>query len=117
VFKVPHHGSVSADNPNVWEIMLESNPYALLTPFARGRSLPTQGDIARLKTKTPNLYCTAKIGGWAPPKRDSAVEKTLKEVVRARKAIIGPMGHVRIRVMQHSFASIRAEVFNGAYQV
>ena len=33
VFKVPHHGSGSAHEPDVWEHMLDSEPFAVITPF------------------------------------------------------------------------------------
>lgn len=36
VFKVPHHGSVTADAPEVWHRMLEPEPFAVLAPWRRG---------------------------------------------------------------------------------
>ena len=35
VFKVSHHGSDNAHHQDVWRLMLESSPVAVLTPFAR----------------------------------------------------------------------------------
>jgi len=48
LFKIPHHGSSNADFPNVWKTMLEKHPMAILTPFSRGKKLPTKADIGRL---------------------------------------------------------------------
>lgn len=117
IFKVPHHGSVNADSPDVWSHMLEPEPVAVLTPFASGTSpLPSARDFARLSKRTPNLYCTASPDGWSPPKRDPAVEKTIRDVAPKRRAIVGPMGHVRMR-SKCSSPPISVDLFNGAYRV
>jgi len=99
IFKVPHHGSINADSPQVWERMLTPEPHALLAPFASGgKFLPTRSDVTRLLSRTPNVHCTAPSGGFSPPFRSSAVEKMARQVTGGtRKAIRGPMGHVRIR--------------------
>lgn len=121
VFKVPHHGSANADHPDVWVTMLVINPHAVLTAFSRGHPLPTAADIERLKGRTPNAYCTTRAtradGGWAPPRRDAAVERTLKEVIRTRKALTGPMGHIRLRARHFTPDSIQVDLFNGAYRL
>ena len=68
VFKVPHHGSQDADESAVWKRMLESDPFAILTPWRRGgRALPTLGDVNRLRTSTPNGYVTSAGSLWLPP--------------------------------------------------
>jgi hypothetical protein len=115
IFKIPHHGSANADHPGVWGDMLLPNPHAALTPYTRGRFLPQPQDIARLKGRTPHLYCTARPGGWTPPRRDPAVEKILREAVRERRALSGPMGHVRIRARCSDPNPTRVELFDGAY--
>ncbi|MBI1894644.1 MAG: MBL fold metallo-hydrolase [Candidatus Rokubacteria bacterium] len=118
VFKVPHHGSDDADEPAVWTTMLVPNPCAVLTPFIKGPSpLPRPTDISRLKARTNELYCTAAPKGWAPPRRDPAVERTLRETVRARRAISGPMGHVRIRAQHSAPNSLQVDLFNGAHRL
>lgn len=117
VFKVPHHGAASADEPRVWGSMLTSSPEAVLTPFNRGRYLPMESDVTRLRARSAHVYCTARPGGWNPPRRDAAVERTLREIVRDRKAVTGPMGHVRIRVDVRAPQAPRVELFDGAYQL
>ncbi len=117
IFKVPHHGSKDADSQAVWSQMLNASPYAMVTPFASGRRpLPSPGDIARLKGRTPDLYCTAPPAGWTPRKRPSAVEKTIKQVARDRRAIVGPMGHVRVRSKCTSPLRIGVDLFGSAYR-
>lgn len=116
IFKVPHHGSQDADSPDVWEQMLRPEPHALLTPFATGgRFLPTQDDIARLLARTPNLYCTAKSGGWSPPRRSNVVEKMSKRIARNRRVIRGDMGHVRV-LGRLSDSPLQVHCCRGAYR-
>jgi beta-lactamase superfamily II metal-dependent hydrolase len=120
VFKVPHHGSRNGDHPNVWAGMLVGQPHTALTPYTRGVTVPTAGDLARLRGRTPNLYMTAQPGtggGWAPPQRDGAVEKTLKEVTRGRRALTGAMGHVRLRAPAGDPSRIRVELFHTAHRL
>ncbi|MBV9945547.1 MAG: MBL fold metallo-hydrolase, partial [Myxococcales bacterium] len=98
VFKVPHHGSSNAYHAEVWTSMLRpADPVAVLTPFSRGRKyLPSEGDIARMKSHTTKLFVTAR----RPPKgavTDSVVERTVKEVAREFRMRESRMGHVRIR--------------------
>ena len=120
VFKVPHHGSRNGDDPNVWSQMLVTEPHTALTPYTRGVTVPTVADIARLRARTPNLYMTAQPGtggGWAPPQRDAAVEKTLREITRGRRrALTGPMGHVRLRAKAGDPNNLRVELFHSAHR-
>ena len=61
VFKVPHHGSENANEPAVWDQMLEDEPVAVLSPWRRGRGvLPTTPDVARILRATPNAWITSK---------------------------------------------------------
>lgn len=98
VFKVPHHGSENADNPDVWTEMLVTRPHALVAPFAGGRKpRPSEDDVVRIKGRTDLVYCTAPPRGWKPARRDEAVEKTIREVASSRRQVVGDMGQVRLR--------------------
>ncbi len=104
VFKVPHHGSVTGHSDAVWTSMLGTEPQAILTTFTSGsKPLPDPTDIKRLKGHAGALHATSPPKGWSPPKRDSAVERTLKEVVRNRRRVIGRMGQIRIRSKNNEF--------------
>ena len=99
VFKVPHHGSENADNPDVWTSMLTDHPFALVAPYASGRRpLPGNADISRLLERTDRLYCTTQPKGWKPARRDSMVERTVREVARNRRVISREVGQVRLRL-------------------
>lgn len=94
-FKVPHHGSQNADCPECWTELVSPAPIAILTPYARSR-LPKQTDIERLCSRSPSVYLTSD-QRYPLPRRDNAVERTLRGMVISRRALAGQMGHVRLR--------------------
>lgn len=118
IFKVPHHGSAGADLPDVWQKMLGVNPVAVVTPFTGGRvRLPKETDLERLSKRTSQLYCTAS-GSSKPPKRDAAIDRTMRLQTAKRTVIDGQPGHVRIRWSTTDPRALPSvEVFNGAYHV
>lgn len=98
VFKVPHHGSVTAEHPGVWSQMLADSSVSCVAPYARGvKKLPSVADIERLKRYRRDLYCTAPPEGRKPKPRDPSVERTMKEVLVSRSVLQGKPGHVRLR--------------------
>lgn len=117
-FKVPHHGSPTSDNADVWEQMLEENPVAVVTPFAGGSvRLPQDSDLKRLSRRTPILYCTTAGLGKAP-RRDPLVEREMKRQVSQRRILAGLPGHVRVRwSTTNTTLTPQIETFNGAYPV
>ena len=99
VFKVPHHGSQDADESAVWKRMLESDPFAILTPWRRGgRALPTLGDVNRLRTSTPNGYVTSAGSLWLPPRYSNrVVDRTLRQSRAQLRRLAPHAGAVRLR--------------------
>lgn len=99
-FKVPHHGSENADLPEVWERMLSVDPFAVLTPWRRGgNALPSVQDVERILGKTANAYSSvpSKSVAMSPERRDSAVERTIRESgIKLRRLAMSP-GAVRLR--------------------
>ena len=99
IFKIPHHGSVTAHNEDIWNEMLTENPCAVLTPFVNGNVyLPKDTDVARIATYSDNAYSTSdrRIGKTAG--RTAAVAKTLREMeaVAVVKSANPPMGQVKV---------------------
>jgi hypothetical protein len=114
-FKVPHHGSKNADNPDVWQHMLDRNPIAVVTPYnGGGTPLPRQTDLERLKQRTNQLYCTSQ-GPGPEPRRDTQVERTMKQLTKTRRVFGGRPGHVRVRWLPDG-SPPKVEKFEGAYQ-
>lgn len=97
VFKVPHHGSGNGDQPRVWDEALGNDPWAILTPFVRGRhELPTASDRDRIRSRTSRAYLTAP-AKRKHRKRARAVEKTLEQFGAVPVNVDPPMGQVRLR--------------------
>lgn len=119
-FKVAHHGSINGHNADVWDQMLAADAYALVTPYAAGRKfLPSREDVSRRNGLTSRAYCTALPGGWSPRRRGNAVERTLRELAPARRALTGgAVGHLRIRSSALAVAvDPTIELFNGAVKL
>lgn len=116
-FKVPHHGSANADEPGVWERMLESDPVAVLTPWHRGgRILPSSRDVQRTLSYTETAYTTANAVSVLPSRarRDRMVERTIRESgVHLRRLSLSP-GAIRLRRPIGSQARWEVEQFGSA---
>lgn len=97
-FKIPHHGSVTGHNDDVWKEMLMPNPVSFLSAFIRGsRALPKGGDIQRILQFTNKAWITTNpFVRKKSFKRDASVEKTIKETARMIHAF-SDAGHIRLR--------------------
>lgn len=97
-FKIPHHGSENAHHEGVWTQLLSSEPFAVLTPFRRGkRFLPTEADVRRINGLTPHGNATA------PPRRrqqrwhQRVVRDSVEQMTRDIHDVHYGWGHVRMR--------------------
>lgn len=84
IFKIPHHGSVTAHHDAVWQQMIVPRPYAILSPYNRGhKKLPSPADIQRIMAYTEHAYSTSSLRTSAARKaaRPTAVIKTIREIV------------------------------------
>ena len=83
IFKVSHHGSRNSHEDRVWQLMLDENPYAILTPWQLGgHALPKKRDIERLLALTPRVYMTAPVNNGVSGRvlfKNHNVRRTLKE--------------------------------------
>jgi hypothetical protein len=97
LYKVPHHGSHTADHPGTWADLLSPKPLCVLTPFYRGTSkLPTPSDIERINYHTDEAYISSNLK-TKRIKRPKAVEEMLRGAVRSIHPVHGSFGHVRVR--------------------
>ncbi|MGO9137251.1 MAG: hypothetical protein ACLP9S_04620 [Syntrophales bacterium] len=99
IYKIPHHGSSTGHHDQVWSEMMVQTPIAVLSPFYHaGKKLPTDKDVARIVTLTPESYITTRD---PTPKtkisRSSAVERTIRQTVGKIRAVQPPMGWVSLR--------------------
>ena len=99
VYKVAHHGSQTAECPGIWEKLLLKTPFAILTPFNRGRKpLPTKEDVKRILKRTHFAYSSARLssaGGISV--REAFVERIINETGSKIYTASTKQGHVRLR--------------------
>ncbi len=98
VYKVAHHGSKTAEFADIWKKLLIPTPFAILTPFRRGnKALPSIEDVKRIQGRTTKAYSSARLSSTASAKRNTLVEKTIRQYGwRIRKAY-PKQGHIRLR--------------------
>jgi beta-lactamase superfamily II metal-dependent hydrolase len=109
-YKIPHHGSVNGHFDGVWDTLLAEQPIAVVTPYSSSH-LPTDDDIARMLGHTDRLYQTAQ-SRFKLPKRDSVVEKTIRDIPRTVIDDLRP-GHIRVRWKSDTIPAT-IELFDGA---
>lgn len=113
LFKVAHHGSENGHYDPLWTTHLSVSPHAMLAPFNRNPCLPRKADVDRILSLTPNAFVTGQLGR-RPKRRDSAVERTLRETGREPVAIPN-VGQVRARLdPRDSMATWEVTLFGGA---
>lgn len=118
IFKIPHHGSTTSYNAQVWTELLDAQPMAIVTPWALGgRSLPKASDMERVLTHSANLYATAAGTRRAPRHSKPAVERTMNEVARSRFEVPLRPGHVRIRIGAGDLDTPRIDLLDSALMV
>ena len=116
-FKVPHHGSEGADEPRLWQEMLGSDPYALVTPWQRGnRALPSERDVQRILSYTRNAYASANANRTprSPKYPNRSVARTIRSTgIKLREMEISP-GGIRLRRPVNSCENWQVETFGTA---
>lgn len=108
--KIPHHGGNSAHHDGMWSQMLHSQPNSVLTPFSRGKGLPSREDCKRILGLTSNAYTTADHHSRSTPVGDRSVEKMLAEA-KIRLTQSPQLGLVRSRFVGSSW---QVQLFNQA---
>ncbi len=120
VFKIPHHGSKNADEPEVWNRMLEKKPFAVVAPWQQGgwsRFRPTICDVKRILEFTPNAWITTSKGTYhqsKPKHKNATVQRTLRESGTKIQPLVGDRGMVRLRRSIDSIDTWKVEKFGEA---
>jgi hypothetical protein len=116
IFKIPHHGSSTGDHPEVWSEMLDTTPFAILTPFVRGKVLlPKKADVARICGRTENAFATAIPSHKKSVKREKAVDREIKKAATSINPVFYSTGHLRLRAkIAEAPLSWELELFGGA---
>jgi hypothetical protein len=117
-FKVSHHGSHNGDLPAIWTALLFPDPYALLTPYGRGKKpLPSPDDVNRMAARTPNLFSTVWPPTVKPSFDDKAVKRTVDEVLGNPRTTRTRPGHLRLRVPFDAAVDPTLALFDGAVRL
>lgn len=115
IVKVGHHGSLNADNNQVWTDMLIATPLSVVTPYSRLKApLPTDADLARIKARTEECFVTT----WPPssrPIRRPKIDRFLAAATNSRRSLSRRPGFVRIRFDLNLAAAVPAiDLFGSA---
>ena len=98
VFKIPHHGSQNAHDPEVWQSLLDPDPFAVLTPWRLGgKTLPCGSDVRRILSHTPNAYITTRSIPSRPKRRERMVDRTIRESGVALRRVAMSPGAIQLR--------------------
>jgi Metallo-beta-lactamase superfamily len=117
VFKLPHHGALSAHNDDVWRTMVDGVVFAVLTPFSRGATpLPTASDVERIcslagRAMSTQVKSSGSSTGWDP-----SVQAVIDEATSSFALAEPPVGHVRLR-RAISGGEWSIELFGGAAEL
>ena len=120
VFKVPHHGANNAHDPSVWIQLLEPNPFAVLTPWRRGgHALPTQSDVDRILSYTPNAYGTARksLPARTTMRRPKMVDRTMRESGVKLRRLAMSSDAIRLRRPLDARTGWNVQTFGSAYRL
>ena len=113
--KVPHHGSSTGYHADVWNRLIGSNGWAVVTPYNRQKEpIPTKTDCERIRRMTERSFITSP-PGWSRFRHPNpAVQKTAEEAT----VKIGPeqprYGHVRLRKSATTAGDWRIDCFGHA---
>lgn len=99
VYKVAHHGSLTAHHPGIWkELLVANDPIAILTPWSRGRGrLPNKDGIKEITDATRRAFATTAEAGSRPKRRHPSVQTFLRTNNIQVHSINAPAGFVRLR--------------------
>ena len=61
VFKVPHHGSVTGHNDEVWSRILAKKPCSIISRFSGKTKLPTKDDIKRIGDLSDKTFVVGNV--------------------------------------------------------
>jgi len=121
IFKIPHHGSITAYEKSIWDSLIDNNAIAKLSPWKNGdKKLPKKEMIDAFLSHTSELYITSipsKAKGHAK-KRDKSIEKAIRQKNSTLKEVKFYEGIVRCSLdLSSKSPAWNVELFGGAKKV
>jgi len=99
LFKVPHHGSKSSYNFEVWDQVLSPDPIAFVTPWNLGGDyLPKSEDIYNILKHTKKAYITSDPKVKKRKKRNSKIKKKISQFGYYPESLEKPFGALIARL-------------------
>lgn len=99
IFKVPHHGSITGHNMDVWTKMIHEDRIAILSPYSLAdKILPKDSDIRRINKLAPESYITSKeLSVKSKVSRPHVVQKMINATVKKLRQACPNMGWIRLQ--------------------
>lgn len=99
LFKIPHHGSENGYHPSIWDVLLDDNPVAKITPYNKNSKLPQVEMVQIYSEHTDKLFITSPVIGVGKPKsRDRQIEKFIKKMEFKLQEIKFSKGIIRSQI-------------------
>lgn len=106
LFKVPHHGSISSHNNNIWSNLLNPHPISILSVF-NSSGLPKETDKNRIKGLSAKTFI---VGSSA--KKVKEIKRLTKDFgIKKIKALPSNIGIVRARKKISTVGNWNIELF------
>jgi len=96
IYKVAHHGSVTAEYQGIWDLMLRATPTSVLTPFING-SVKLPKDVDRLRVRAASGHSFISSGASRKALLDRDIEKRLNAMCANLTPVNNGFGAVRVR--------------------
>ncbi|QZT35652.1 MBL fold metallo-hydrolase [Halosquirtibacter xylanolyticus] len=79
VFKIPHHGSDTGYNKEVWDVLMDENTVIKLSPYSKNKKLPKSDMINTFLGHSDRLYITSipTLSKAKPKKRHRSIAKAI----------------------------------------
>jgi len=119
IFKVPHHGSKTSFDYNVWTELIDEAPYLATAPLVNGKHtlLPTIEMIKNLCSFSDKNYLTSDPYLAKEEKFDKKEGKLIKHLGLSIKKIPFEYGHIRFRKELSSKESIEVQLDGSALKL
>jgi len=119
LFKIPHHGSSNGYEERIWNELLSENVTAKLTPWNKGKGLPTKKMLNTFVSKTNKLYITSLTSySGSQKKRSRDLSKAISRLNPTLREEKFDFGIVRCRLDYSSkLFNWDTSLFQGARQI
>lgn len=99
IYKIPHHGSITADKEQLWDKLISNDAITVMSPFKKGNVfLPGTIDVERILKKERESYISLSHKQLNKKvKRDNKIDRLIKEHIEFITPMNNVVGQVRIR--------------------